>query len=209
MITLNDEQVDIVMSRIATAGLINRDLQNDLVDHFCCFIESEINEGVDFEAAYKNALISIAPNGIREIEDELFFTLLFKHIVMKRIVLVFGFLAAFCISASVLLKAEHLPGASTAVGTAFLLVFLTAILSLFYGVKQFKSHSRAYNTRMVVGFISASLISSGAIFKLQHLSTGNLQIASGVVLMNFIFLPMFFYHLYKHAAVRPAASHVH
>jgi hypothetical protein len=41
----------------------------------------------------------------------------------------------------------------------------------------------------------------GAIFKSLHLATGGEQVVAGVLLLNLIFLPLFFYHLYRGAII--------
>ena len=50
---LNDNQVMIVLKRIIADGVTDNDLQNELLDHYCCFIEEILLTGADFESAYK------------------------------------------------------------------------------------------------------------------------------------------------------------
>jgi hypothetical protein len=56
-----------------------------------------------------------------------------------------------------------------------------------------------YNARMLVGFAAVLLISVGSIFKSLLYPGSNMLVLSGMVLLNLVFLPMFFYHLYKQA----------
>ena len=73
MVQLNDTQVAVILDRIIADGITNTDLQNGLLDHYCCHIEEKMSSGCDFEKAYNNAFTAITPNGMHEIQEELFF----------------------------------------------------------------------------------------------------------------------------------------
>lgn len=49
------------------------------------------------------------------------------------------------------------------------------------------------------GFIAAFLISTGILFKIMHWPWANISMVSGVFILNFGFLPMYFYGRYKEA----------
>ncbi len=51
----------------------------------------------------------------------------------------------------------------------------------------------------VLGFIASFLLSMGILFKLMHWPAASILIFTGFVLLNFGFLPAFFYQKYKHA----------
>ena len=90
---LSDEQVDIILQRIINDGVANVSLQNDLLDHDCCFIEADMQPGNNFETAYGKAFQAITPNGMYEIQEELNFLLTFKKQTnMIRVIYGFGFL---------------------------------------------------------------------------------------------------------------------
>jgi hypothetical protein len=200
MVQLNDNQVDLVFERVVAGGVTDTALQNDLLDHYCCFIETELAAGSTFEDAYAKAFIAISPNGMEEIEQELILILTFKKIVMmKRMIYGFGFLAMFCLSMGVMFKAEHWIGAQalTLGGFVFLTIASIALLSSF--VRHIKNHSVLYNARMFAGFAAVLLISLGSIFKALLYPGSNILVLAGMVLFNLVFLPMFFYHLYRQA----------
>jgi magnesium-transporting ATPase (P-type) len=197
---LNDDQVTIILNRIIADGVTNDDLQNNLLDHYCCFIEERLSVTTDFESAYKIAFENITPNGMHEIQQELYFILNFnKQIIMKRIIYLSGFLTAFFISTGILFKMMHWPGNPIVSSTGFILLIFTAVVLFFNSVKHRKSHSSGYNARVIIGFISALLIASGNIFRILELEGGSVLFTLGMVLLSFVFLPMFFYHLYQKA----------
>ena len=188
----------IILDHIIADGVTDNDLQNELLDHYSCFIEELLLTGADFESAYKIAFQAITPNGMHEIQEELDFILNHKQqTIMKRIIYFSCFLTVFCISTVIMFKTMHWPGASILFLAAFFLVIATAIILFSNSIKHWRSHTAGYNVRVVTGFISALLISVGAIFKSLHYPTAGAQVVAGVLLLNLIFLPMFFYHLYQ------------
>ncbi|MES2702990.1 MAG: hypothetical protein V4649_10140 [Bacteroidota bacterium] len=197
MAQLSDEQLAAIEQLVRQEG-VNEDLQNNLLDHYCCYIEEQIDNGLDFYVAYQNAIAAISPNGVGEIQEELFFLLTFKmQTNMKRVIYGFGFFAAFLISMSLLFRIMHWPGVVVlhVSGFAALIVASTAIF--INAMKHKDRHSPMYNLRVVAGFVAGMLIAIGSIFKMLHYPGANVQILLGMLALNFVYLPMFFYHLYK------------
>jgi hypothetical protein len=202
MVQLSDAQVDIILNRIAADGTMNVGLQNGLLDHYCCFIEESMNRGIDFETAYNEAFQAITPNGMYEIQEELFFLLTFKKQTnMKRITYGLGFLASFCISSGLLFKLMHWPGSTPLMLIGFAALIVTSIVLLANSMKHLKSRRTAATTRTFMGFAAAILISSGSIFKIQHFPGASIQFVLGMILLNLVFLPMLFFHLYQQAVL--------
>ena len=71
MALLTDEQVYLIRERIK-AEVSDAALCNDLLDHYCCFVEEQMDTGTNFETAYQKAFKAITPNGMHEIQEELF-----------------------------------------------------------------------------------------------------------------------------------------
>ena len=161
-----------------------------------------MHEGTPFEEAYKRTLQAVSPEGLQEIEEELFFVLHFnKQITMKKILYGSGFVAAF--SFSCLTLCRHLHWFDNGVmflfiGCAALLVGVLPVLAAMT-YQNAKLLSASEKTRMVVGILSGLFISVGLTFKALHYPTANLNFVIGMVLFAFIFLPMFFVQLYKRA----------
>lgn len=181
-------------------GVTDENLQNDLLDHYCCFIEERLLPGADFEAVYDIAFQNITPNGMHEIQQELYFILNFKkQTTMKRIIYFSSFITLFLTSTGIMFKILHWPGGPVLILISPFLVMLTSVILFSNSMTHWKSHSRMYNIRVVTGFASALLIAGGMIFKLLHYAGGAFQVVTGVFLLNLIFLPIFFYGLYKQA----------
>ncbi|GAA4459437.1 hypothetical protein GCM10023093_00430 [Nemorincola caseinilytica] len=199
MAQLTDEQVDLIQLRIE-AEVWDRDLRNGLLDHYCCYIEEQIDSGADFEAAYNTAFRAITPNGMQEIQEELFFLINFKKQTnMKRMIYGLGFTAAFMISTGIMFRSMHWPGAAVILVWGFATLLLTVCLMMATSLKQMAKQSRTYNLRIFSGLIAGVLIASGNLFKLHSFPTANMQMVAGMFILNFAFLPMLFFQLYKRA----------
>ncbi len=199
---LSDQQIDMVLDRINT-GITDANLQNGLLDHYCCYIEEAMSTGCGFEVAYDRAFKAITPNGTQEIQEELFFLLTFKtQTNMKRIVYGAGCFAAFCISSGYMCRYFHWFGGAEVLEVGFVFLMITVVTILVNAIKHIKIHSPAYNFRVFIGLLAGMLVSFGNLFKLHSLHGGNVLIILGMFILNFLFLPLFFFHLYKQSLTK-------
>jgi len=199
MTGLSDEQVGAIADHIKKGGVTNAELIDDLLDHYCCFIENEMALGTGFEIAYQKAFKAITPNGTLEIQEELYLVLNLKQTIMKRFTYSSSFIAAFCISAGMTLKVQHWTGGRQLLLAGLLALIVTCITLLSNSLKHVKNHSLAYNTRVLTGFTSGLLIAIGGIIKMLQWPGSDIVMVTGLMVLNFVFLPLFFYHLYKQA----------
>src|ERR1035438_3773147 len=96
-------------------------------------------QGNDFETAYNKAFRAITPNGMHEIQEELFFLLTFKKQTnMKRIIYGFGFFAAFLISTGLMFRIMHWPGATILLFLGFTSLLMTMFAITGNAMKYFK-----------------------------------------------------------------------
>jgi hypothetical protein len=159
-----------------------------------------MSAGDDFNDAYNKAFCAITPNGMSEIQEELFFLLTIKtQTNMKRIIYASGFFAAFFISTGLMFRTVHWSYSSQIMSIGFGALIISSCAIFINSLKFSKNHPLQYNIRVVVGFLAALFISSGSIFKTLYFPGANIQIVAGMSLLNFVFIPMFFYHLYKQA----------
>ncbi len=197
MSLLSDEQLAILEMRIA-ADISDAGLMEDLLDHYCCFVEEQMDEGLDFDSAYGKAFQAISPNGIHEIQEELYFLLTYKKQTnMKRAVYGLGFTAAFLISTGIMFRVMHWPGARVILISGFASLLCTMFIMVYNSLKALKNMNATTNLRIFAGLAAGILIASGNLFKLSSFPTANMQVVLGMGLLNFVFLPMLFYQLYR------------
>ena len=140
------------------------------------------------------------PNGTLEIQEELYFILNFnQQTIMKRFTYGSSFIAPFCISSCMMLRVQHWTGGRQLLLTGFLALIITSVTLLANSLKHVKDHSLAYNTRVLTGLISGLLIATGGIFKMLRFPGADMLMVTGLMVLTFVFLPVFFYHLYRQA----------
>jgi hypothetical protein len=199
MVQLNDEEVNRIAIQIGE--LQNTGLQTDLLDHFCCAVEARMAQGFSFDDSLKDAWEQISPNGIREIEEELFLMFHSKHyLFMKRMLYVSGFVSSFSLTLHFLFKVVHWPGATELliVGNVFLLFGVIPSLFLM-SLRNRPTLKGVDKFRLMAGITSTFLFTVGMLFKVMHWPGANMLLVIGLVLFAALFLPVFFYQLYQRA----------
>jgi hypothetical protein len=193
MAQLTDEEIAIVERRIEQGGVANADLLNGLLDHYCCYIEERMDAGMQFDEAYDSAFVAISPNGVREIQEELFFLLTFKKQTnMKRVVLNSGIAGAAVFCAGLLFKFMHWPGAGACIVAGISLLSLV-FLPLLFVLRLREQQPAASKVLKGVATLSGMLMSISILFLVMHWP-GSLSLGySAVGLMFLVFLPVYFF----------------
>ncbi len=193
MVQLSDEQVDMIHQRIIGDGVTTTGLQNDLLDHYCSFIEEAMDHGGDFESAYNKAFRAITPNGMHEIEEELFIVLTFKnHTNMKRTILVTGAICTALLTAGIILKYLFAPGASVLIVTGITtaaLVFMPMVFLLKIREKRTPTDKALWS----IGSLFAITIALAVMFKVQHWPGANVMGVLAALILLVLFLPVYFF----------------
>jgi len=173
-------------------------LQSELIDHCCCTVEELMNLGMPCEEAIDLAFLRLAPKGLHEIEDA------FNHIqtpliltIMKKTVYFSGFVATFCILIGVMFKLMHWPGASAILVTGNLSLTVCLLAILFGLLTSKTTFPRLTYSRNLFGIVGGMLVASGIFFKIMHWQGGSILLVLGMFLITFIFLPIFFWQLYR------------
>jgi hypothetical protein len=197
MAELSDATYDVIVQRV-TVTITDVQLQSELIDHCCCAVEELMNLGLPCEEAIDRAFLRLAPDGLHEIEDA------FNHIqtpliltIMKKTVYFSGFVAAFCILIGLMFKIMHWPGATAILITGNLSLSV-CLLAILYGLLTNKTtFPRMTYSRILFGVVGGMLVASGIFFKIMHWPGANILLVIGMFLITFIFLPIFFWQLYR------------
>jgi len=197
MAELSDATYDVIAQRV-TVTITDVQLQSELIDHCCCAVEELMNLGMPCEEAIDRAFLRLAPDGLHEIEDA------FNHIqtpliltIMKKTLYFSGFVATFCILIGLMFKIMHWPGA-TAILVAGNLSLSVCLIAILYGLLTNKTTlPRITFSRILFGIVGGMLLASGIFFKIMHWPGANILLVIGMFLITFIFLPIFFWQLYR------------
>jgi len=196
---IEDRYVDQVIYVVEGSTIKRKELRDDLIDHFCCLIEMDMNKGLDFESAFARAQQQTAPNGLDEIQRETVFLLNYNRILfMKRFTYISGFLASCSLAAGALFKVLHLPGTTNLLvlgigGLTF--IFFPLILADRF--KHLGSQATIEKVKWIFGGLSALLLGAGAIMKAMHVMGAALILGLAFLFFCLGFLPLLFLRMYK------------
>lgn len=196
---LTDQNLETIVEEIDLSGLQMQELKDDLLDHFCCIVEEEMQEGADFEEAYLLARQRLCPRGAGEIERETIFLLnIHKILRMKKFTYGIGLLSSICVSIGYFFTLMRWPSGGQIFNYGFLALVLVFVPLLAYEQLR-KSSDRVFYEKMklILGFSSAVVAGVGVAFKLMHLMGAGVLFGVGALLFAFGFLPFLFFSLYK------------
>ena len=197
--SLTEKQIDSIRNILIAEGIQNESLTDDVLDHICCVVEVLVKRGESFDSAVDEAIVDLAPNGLKDLEIQTRYLLNSKRIViMKKLMYSAGFIGAVLISIGSLFKIMHWPSANIMVISgmiAFLLLFVPLFALDRYKVQASKAMSG--KIKILVGSVSAFLIGLSVVFKMMHLMGASVLLVLGVGLFTFGFLPFLFFSLYK------------
>jgi len=192
MYQLNDKQIEFIAADIKKRGIEMEDLHNNILDHVCCMIENNLEENGDFEKFYSNSIVKFYKNELWELEEETISLLIFKnYYIMKKVMLVSGFISSFFVMTGILFKFMHWPGAAAmlilGIGSSSL-IFLPLLIVL-----KVKESVELKNKLIVLaGMTSAIFLSLGILFKIMHWPGANTLGIAAIVSLIGLFLPIYF-----------------
>jgi hypothetical protein len=196
---ITDEQFSFISHKIKKSGISSKEIQDDLIDHFCCLVEIEMQRGQTFEEAYQKAYVQTTPNGFEEIQLETFFLLNHKKIIlMKQFTYIAGYLFALSTTAGAFFKVMHLPGANIMLFSGLLgisFIFLPLLLFNKFKDKVFKVMSE--KLKWIFGTLSLMLILVGSSLKVLHLPGAGVLLGLGMLIFGILFLPFLFFRMFK------------
>ena len=195
-------QIEKISQEVKREDITYSHLLYDLIDHICCDVEYEMDQGLAFHDAYTLVKDKIGLNGLRKIQSETLYAVDSKYRTMKRTMKISGIAGTILLGFAALFKIIHWPGAGIMlVVGAFILaaVFLPSSLSVLY--KESKSTKRIL--LFVSAFLAAFFFILGAIFKVQHWPLAGVMIVLAAF-FAIVFLPQL---LASRLAVQTGTGH--
>ncbi len=194
------EQVAVVRQHVDRSGIEIESLKADLLDHLCCVVEVKLDRGRSFEEGLNEALKELAPDGLKELENETVFLLNSnKIIIMKKLMYTVGALSSMSFVAGWAFGILHLPGALELSAYGFLgfaLLFMPLYALDYYKTNLQRALSEKW--RFSLGLLSGVLMAASVIFKMLHLPVlPTFFLISGTTVFVAGFLPFLFFGMYK------------
>ena len=193
------EQENTIVDFVNKQGLSIPSLADDLIDHLCCVVESELGKGKSFELILENAINDIAPNGLIDIQNKTIFLLKSKRIIiMKKLMYSIGLIGSILLTIGVTLKILQQPFANILFISGFLILLLIFIpLMAIDRYKVTLSKSISIKLKVGIGVAAAIITGLAGLFKLMHWQGANVLLVTGAFIFAFGYLPFFFFNMYK------------
>ena len=196
---LTADQENTIENFVDAQGLKIRTLRDDIIDHLCCVIESELGRDKTFEQLLEKALLDLAPDGLIEIQYKTIFLLNAKRIIiMKKLMYLIGLTGSVTLTAGVTFKLLRIPFGPDLFIVGFLTLLLVFIPLL--AIDRYKvalSKTISVKTKIILGVVAAIITGLSGLFKLMHLQGADLLLMIGTFIFTFGFLPFYFFTMYK------------
>jgi hypothetical protein len=163
-------------------------LADELVDHICCDVEYEMENGLNFNEAYNRVKQRIGKRRLKEIQEETLYATDSKYRIMKTTMKFSAVAGTVLFGVATMFKIQHWAGAGIMLTLgALILTFLFMPSAL--GVLRKETRSRKRLVLYISAFLSAGLFITGILFKIQHWNGGGpILILAGIVVV-FLLIP--------------------
>ncbi len=193
MYELSKDQVDFILEDVRRNGIKTEELQLSLLDHICCVIENEMSPDKNFDDFYRSILPRFFKKELKEIQEETDLLLTFKHYyAMKKVMLRSGMFSAITFVLGSILKIMHLPGANVVLlFSIFIISFI--FLPIYFLVKT--KEVKVVKDKFLFGFgvLFGILFCISTLFKMLHWPGATILWLTSLVVLFFLFLPVFFF----------------
>jgi len=142
-------------------------LLEDLIDHVCCDVEYEMQNGLDFTDAYYRVKQKMGSRRLKEIQEETLYAVDTKYRYMKNTMKISGVAGTIMFGFAALFKIQHWAGAGVMMTLGALIlafVFLPSVLSVLWK----ETHNRKRLFLFISAFFAGMLFILGTLFKIQH-----------------------------------------
>ncbi|AXT56127.1 hypothetical protein J8L88_13020 [Aquimarina sp. MMG015] len=196
---LNSEQEKKIKNFVDKQGFKLLELRDDIEDHLCCVVESDLKRGRTFDQSLRDAISELAPNGLIDLERKTIFLLNSKRIIMmKKLMYFIGFIGALTLTVGVVFKILWYPGANKLFMTGFLLLLLIFVPML--AIDRYKvaiAKTLSERLKIVLGCVSGVIVGLSGLFKLMHWMGAEVLLLAGAFIFVVGYLPFLFFTMYR------------
>ena len=198
MASLSQTQVDQVFDVILQQGVTYGSLQVDLLDHLCCMVESNMDDGSDFQVSLQHSLHEFGLNNLSETQEATLYLLTLKTRRMKKAISLIAIVAALFVLLGIAFKINHFMGANV----LFVLgvVLCAAVVLPAMAAFELKNTENGIKRGAIIsGYAAGVLLSLATMFKFMHWPGVNVMYYLGLGILVVIFIPMYTLKNYRTA----------
>jgi len=164
---LSIENIERISRDVSRQEITFSHLLEDLIDHICCDVEDEMQNGLTFSEAYRKVKQKMEPRRLKEIQEETLYAVDTKYRYMKNTMKISGVAGTLLFGFAALFKIQHWPGAGILITSgAVILAFVFMPSAL--GVLWKETHSKKRMILFLSAFLTAMFFIFGILFKIQH-----------------------------------------
>ena len=185
---LSLRNIDQISNDIRRQEITFPHLADELIDHICCDVENEMNNGLTFHDAYLAVKEKIGHRRLKEIQEETLYAVDTKYRQMKSLMKISAIAGTVLLGFAALFKIMHWPGAGVMmVLGAFTLAFVFMPSALTVLWKETHSSKRLF--LYISAFVTAMLFIIGVVSKIQHWPLAALILMIASLSGIFAFIP--------------------
>src|SRR5512136_2035765 len=108
---LSLHNIDQISRDINSQEIVFSHLLEELIDHVCCDVENEMQNGLNFNQAYLRVKKKMGPRRLKEIQEETLYAVDTKYRQMKNTMKISGIAGTIMFGFAALFKIQHWPAA--------------------------------------------------------------------------------------------------
>ncbi len=164
---LSLHNIDQISSDVRNQEITFSHLLDELIDHLCCDVENEMQNGLSFAEAYRKVKKKMGSRRLKEIQEETLYAVDTKYRKMKNTMKISGVAGTIMFGFATLFKIQHWPLAGPmltlgAITLAF--IFMPSALTVLWK----ETHSTKRLFLFISAFLTGTFFIAGTLFKLQH-----------------------------------------
>ena len=170
MAELSEKEIRRLNREIEKQGLTYTELQQELLDHLCCDVEAEMEEGLEFVKALEKVRKEMGKDRIQQIQEETLLLINQKYRMMKKFMYILGMIAPAMLITGTIFKIQHWPGAGVLLMLSlFMLGAIYLPVFVMVKIRDTRKEGKKVNIPMyIAGLIAGIIFIAGAMFKIQH-----------------------------------------
>jgi len=185
-LTINN--INFITEEVSKAGITFSHLRDELIDHICCNVESDMQQGLSFEEAFDKTKKVIGNKGLKKVQEDTLLLIDKKYRFMKKTMKIVGWISMLMITVGALFKIQHWPGAGPLLVFGFF--FLGAIFfpSALWVMKK-ESKLKGSLFIYLFSMLGSIILIFGILFKIQHYPGAGLFLTIGFSSIGLILIP--------------------
>ncbi len=188
MFELTIENIEIIAADVKSQEIVFSHLEDDLIDHICCDVESEMESGFGFIDAYARVRQKFGRGGLKEIQEKTLYATDTKYRIMKNAMKISALAGTILFGFAAMFKIQHWPGAGIMLTLgALILTFVFVPSTLVVLWKETKNSRKLL--LFISAFLSAGFFISSILFKIQHWEGGGMMAILAGVSVIFLLIP--------------------